>query len=48
MAEVPLPLVQAGEGHRSQDADVPGLKMVPGVLQRRQMSVLRPFFSKMI
>jgi hypothetical protein len=39
MAEVPLPLIQAGEGHWPEDADVPQLKMVPVVLQPTIFSV---------
>lgn len=37
MAEVPLPLVQAGEGHWPEDADVPQLKMVTSVLQHHRI-----------
>ena len=43
MAEVPLPLIQAGEGHWPEDADVPQLKMVPVVLQHHRIKRYKHF-----
>lgn len=40
MAQVPLPLVQAGEGHWPEDADVPQLEMVTVVLQHHAIQYI--------